>query len=159
MINGKSAGEKKTRSPRAAAAGLKTVTNKSTPRRAPANKFVPTAQDRQLVQLMAAVGMTQQQACQQIQGGICTKTFRLHFSEEWENGANRIHAMVAGNLFKLAMGSGKEAVTAAIFWAKSRMKWIDNPVMAMKFAAEAPTDKGPIKFTLKIGERPADDGA
>jgi hypothetical protein len=30
---------------------------------------------------------------------------------------------VAANLYRLAIGSGREAVTAAIFWLKARAGW------------------------------------
>jgi hypothetical protein len=33
---------------------------------------------------------------------------------------------VAGNLYRIATGSGREAVTAAIFWLKTRAGWCDS---------------------------------
>jgi hypothetical protein len=41
---------------------------------------------------------------------------RKHFREELDTGHIKASAKVAGNLYRIATGSGREAVTAAIFW-------------------------------------------
>lgn len=40
-----------------------------------------------------------------------------------ENGRIKANAKVAENLFRKATGEGKESVTAAIFWLKTRARW------------------------------------
>src|SRR6478736_9649059 len=52
--------------------------------------------------------------------GIAAKTLRKHFRAELDAGHSKANAKVAGNLYRIATGSGPEAVTAAIFWLKVR---------------------------------------
>ncbi len=54
--------------------------------------------------------------------GICEDTLRKYYREELEFGDIKSNTQIAGRLFKKAM----EGDTAAlIFWAKTRMGWID----------------------------------
>ncbi len=48
--------------------------------------------------------------------GIDPKTLRKHYRDELDTG----HVKVAENLYREATGEGREAVTAAIFWLKTR---------------------------------------
>src|SRR3954465_11110201 len=50
--------------------------------------------------------------------GLAPKTLRKHFRDELDTGHIKASAKVAGNLYRIATGSGPEAVTAAIFWLK-----------------------------------------
>jgi hypothetical protein len=59
--------------------------------------------------------------------GIASKTLRKHFRAELDTGHIRASAKVAGNLYRIATGSGREAVTAAIFWLKVRAGWREPP--------------------------------
>jgi hypothetical protein len=43
---------------------------------------------------------------------IAPKTLRKHFRDEFETGHIKASAKVAGNLYRIATGSGREAVTA-----------------------------------------------
>jgi len=55
--------------------------------------------------------------------GIDPKTLSLHYRDELDLGHVRTNTQVADNLFKIATGTGREAVTAAIFWLKVRAGW------------------------------------
>src|SRR4051794_6479699 len=55
--------------------------------------------------------------------GIAPRTLRKHFRDELDTGHIKASAKVAGNLYRIATGSGREAVTAAIFWLKVRAGW------------------------------------
>src|SRR5215213_4777780 len=55
--------------------------------------------------------------------GIAPKMLRQHFRDEIDTGHIKASAKVAGNLYRIATGSGREAVTAAIFWLKVRAGW------------------------------------
>jgi hypothetical protein len=56
--------------------------------------------------------------------GVDAKTLRKHYREELDNGLESANAMVAQSLFKTATsGTGSGAVTAAIFWLKTRAGW------------------------------------
>ena len=55
--------------------------------------------------------------------GIDPKTLRKHYSQELDIGHVKANVVVAQNLYKIATGTGREAVTAAIFWLKTRAGW------------------------------------
>src|SRR3546814_1434475 len=49
-----------------------------------------------------------------------TTLFRSQYPDELDTGANKANSRVAENLYRRATGEGREAVTAAIFWLKTR---------------------------------------
>lgn len=56
--------------------------------------------------------------------GISDKTLRKYYPEEIRTGSVNANMMVARRLFEIATkGQGKEAVTAMIFWLKTRAQW------------------------------------
>ena len=59
---------------------------------------------------------------------IDPKTLRRHYRDELDNGHVKANAKVAENLFRKATGEGREAVTAAIFWLKTRAGWKETAV-------------------------------
>ena len=59
--------------------------------------------------------------------GIDPKTLRRHYRHELDHGHVKANAKVAENLFRKATGEGREAVTAAIFWLKTRAGWRETP--------------------------------
>ncbi|BAQ44386.1 hypothetical protein Maq22A_c04930 [Methylobacterium aquaticum] len=58
---------------------------------------------------------------------ISPTTLRLHFRYELDVGATQANVMVAQSLFQKATGSHPQAVTAAIFWLKTRARWKEPP--------------------------------
>lgn len=110
----------------------------------------PTPQTRTLAMLAVAVGYTQEQIARTLK--ISEPTLRKHYAVELAEGAEQANLKVAGNLFRIATQTvdNKAALTAAIFWMKTRMKWRDNtPITA---DAEIDAD-GPVRVRLKIGDR------
>ena len=96
----------------------------------------PDKKSRGLVEAMASHGVPEEDIAKVL--GIDEKTLRKHYERELETAATRANALVAQNLFTIARGKGREAVTAAIFWLKVRAGWRDhNP------AAAAPPAKPP----------------
>ena len=88
----------------------------------PKPKFVPTEQDRKAVKAMAAYGIPQTQIC--LLAGLGAKALRMHFRQELDLGAIQANSKVAERLYKTATEDpGQPGVTAAIFWAKTRMGW------------------------------------
>lgn len=90
--------------------------------------FEPTAEQRKLVESAAGFGIPQEDIARLIinpQTGkpLAPKSLRLHFRAELDTGATKANMLVANALFKAATGTGKGAVTAAIWWTKSRMGW------------------------------------
>jgi hypothetical protein len=47
--------------------------------------------------------------------GIDPKTLRKYYRQELDHGHTKANAKVAENLYHMALGEGREAVTAAIF--------------------------------------------
>ena len=60
--------------------------------------------------------------------GIDPKTLRKHHRGELDNGHVKANVKVAENLYRKATGEGREAVTAAIFWLKTRARWKETMV-------------------------------
>ncbi len=92
--------------------------------------FAPTPAQRQMVEGMAGCGITETDIAQVL--AIAPKTLRRHFRVELDTGHIKANAKVAGNLYRLATGSGREAVTAAIFWLKTRARW-SEPVPVRQY--------------------------
>lgn len=91
----------------------------------PGKQHKPTVQTRKMVGAMAAV-VTQEEIA--IVLDIDTKTLRKHYREELDRGLIIANSKVGANLYKIATGKGREAVTAAIFWLKTRASWSEyNP--------------------------------
>lgn len=83
--------------------------------------YVPTEEQRKMVEAMASVGIQQTEIALVV--GIDGKTLRAHFRDELDTAMVKANAKVAANLFKQATKDDPKAVTAAIFWAKTRMGW------------------------------------
>lgn len=90
--------------------------------------FAPTEEQRMTVAIMAACGMPQPLICEKIINGatgapIDMKTLRKVFRQELDEGGASANAIVAQSLFRKATGNSPQAVTAAIFWLKTRAGW------------------------------------
>jgi hypothetical protein len=59
---------------------------------------------------------------------IDPKTLRRHYRRELDKGHIKASAKVAENLYRMATGEGREAVTAAIFWLKTRASWKETSI-------------------------------
>ena len=64
---------------------------------------------------------------------------RQSFADELDAGEAKANARVAENLYRKATGDGREAVTAAIFWLKTRARWKEPSVHEVR-AARRVTD-------------------
>jgi hypothetical protein len=73
--------------------------------------FEPSQSQRHMVEAMAGCGVPEADIAIVI--GVAPKTLRKHFREELDTGHIKASAKVAGNLYRIATGSGREAVTAA----------------------------------------------
>lgn len=88
----------------------------------PLPKHEPTLKDRAIVGAMCAYGVPETDIAVVI--GISPKTLRKYYRQELDTAAAKANARVAERLFKVATeGVGKEAVTAMIFWLKTRARW------------------------------------
>jgi hypothetical protein len=90
--------------------------------------FKPTKDHRALVLSLVGFGIPRAEICNLIinpESGkrITQPTLRKYFKNELETGLATANAKVAQALFRQATGVGNQAVTAAIFWLKSRARW------------------------------------
>ena len=83
----------------------------------------PTDQTRRTVESMSAYGIPQERIASVI--GVDSKTLRKHYRDELDNAETKANAKVAESLYRKATGEGQGAVTAAIFWLKTRAGWRD----------------------------------
>src|SRR5258705_10921332 len=97
----------------------------------------PDEAKRRQVEALAGYGVPEADIYGMV--GIDAKTVRKHYRQELDHGHSKANAKVAENLYRMALGQGREAVTAAIFWLKARARWkevsvhehagqINNPV-------------------------------
>jgi hypothetical protein len=81
----------------------------------------PTEALRRQVKALAAYGVPQEEIGRVI--GISKPTLERHYRDELDRGEVEANAKVAESLFRKATGDGAQAVTAAIFWLKTRARW------------------------------------
>ncbi len=90
---------------------------------------------RRTVQAMAGYGIPHDDIGTVV--GVSPHTLRKHYAKELASGHIVANSKVAQNLFKIATGEGREAVTAAIFWLKVRAHWSE-------YTAAAPSKPAPL---------------
>src|SRR5829696_6786822 len=96
----------------------------STPIKKGRPSFSPTDEQRRIVEAMTGYGIPQQDIARVI--GIHEESLRKYFREELDTGTAKANTRVAEFLFEQASGQrgdGSAAVTAAIFWMKTRARW------------------------------------
>jgi hypothetical protein len=55
--------------------------------------------------------------------GLGIEELKASYSQELAGGHIKANARVAESLYRKAIGEGRESVTAAIFWLKTRARW------------------------------------
>jgi hypothetical protein len=86
--------------------------------------FEVTEANRDLVLAMTVNGVTAEEVAETL--GISPPTLLKYFREELEHGRRNANAKVARSLYRRAIKAedgDKAAVTAAIFWLKTRAHW------------------------------------
>lgn len=122
--------------------------------------YEPTAADRRLVESAAGFGIPHEEIARLIvnpQTGkaLDPKTLRKHFRFELDTGATKANIAVANALFRAATGTGKGAVTAAIWWTKSRMRWRGDGAEADD---DTPAESKTFTFVVEDARRPGGEG-
>lgn len=100
-------------------------------------KHEPTEETRKKVQLLSGMGIPQEQIAKLLE--ISVPTLLKHYRDDIDLGVLDANTKVAQSLFRMATGK-KPVPAAAIFWAKTRMKWRETE--------EAKEDKE-ISVTIK----------
>jgi hypothetical protein len=103
---------------------------------------VPDPSLRRQVEALAGYGVPEAEIAGVV--GIDAKTLRKHYREELDHGHTKANARVAENLYRKATGEGREAVTAAIFWLKTRAGWKETSVTEV-----GGTNREPVSVVLR----------
>jgi hypothetical protein len=107
---------------------------------------VPTAERRLNVEAMVGCGIPQADIA--IVFDLDEKTLRKHYRNELDKGSIKANAHVASSLYKKALGPGKEGVTAAIFWLKTRAGWKDTSKLELSGPQGGPIQTETTKADL-----------
>ena len=95
---------------------------------------LPEPSERRQVEAMAGYGVPEADIARVL--GIDPKTLRKHYRDELDTGHIVATAKVAESLFRKATGDGRQAVTAAIFWLKTRAGWRERSKEEAERAAD-----------------------
>jgi DNA-binding XRE family transcriptional regulator len=100
----------------------------------------PTDENKKQVELMAAVGITQEQIAQFLK--ISQDTLAKYYETELADGAIKANTKVASSLYTQAINGN---VTAQIFWCKTRLGWRDRSEIEL-----SSKDNSPLTAILRI---------
>lgn len=97
----------------------------------PTHLFVPIEEQRRLVQSATAYGIPQEEIALLIDNpetgkAVSPKTLRRAFKQEIKTGKTTMIVTVANALYRKAIGTGNQSVTAAIFILKTQAGWKDR---------------------------------
>tara|TARA_R100001015_G_C4600646_1_gene155590 strand:+ start:91 stop:474 length:384 start_codon:yes stop_codon:yes gene_type:complete len=80
-----------------------------------------------MVQQLSGIGVTHDMICSI--ATISKPTLYKYYDEELKLGKAQSTVTVANNLYRMATGNGKEALTASIFWLKTQAGWKETDVV------------------------------
>jgi hypothetical protein len=86
----------------------------------------PTPELRRQVESMAGFGIPEDDIALSID--ISARTLRKYYRRELDTGHIKANSAVAQSLYKKALADGPAAVTACIFWMKTRAGWKETVV-------------------------------
>jgi len=119
----------------------------------------PDAFHRRQVEAMSGYGVPEVDIARVI--GIDPKTLRKHYRDELATGQIKATAKVAEFLFRKATTDGSQAVTAAIFWLKTRGGWREAPqdhrvgIMDVTRLSDAELESMIAKHLAALGKAPS----
>ena len=108
--------------------------------------FQPDNQTRKQIELMAAIGVSQNEIARAL--GINPKTLRLHCRRELERGLVLAEVEQAGNILRVASGKGAPALKAIMFALQSRFGWSHYA------AALSSRQTDPFRWKADLATRP-----
>ncbi|UVK50954.1 hypothetical protein DBIPINDM_004150 [Mesorhizobium sp. AR02] len=111
----------------------------------------PDEASRRQVEALAGYGVPETGIADMI--AVDPKTLRKHYRQELRIGHTKANSAVAQSLFRKATGEGPQSVTAAIFWAKTRMGWKEtiinehsgDPIQTISRIIVSPSDPEKLK--------------
>ena len=85
------------------------------------SSHVVTERNRNTVRMLSGYGIPQDQIAAEI--GVSLHTLERHYRADLDEGIRKANSLVVQNLHRQATKDSPNAVTAAIWWTKSRMQW------------------------------------
>lgn len=113
----------------------------------------PTDETREKVLDWSKCGTRQDQMASELK--ISKDTLRKHYRSELDTGMVMANAAVARNLFEIATSKEKGAVTAAIFWLKTRAGWKETMALEVSDPSVG-TNKPPDQCSIDENRKNAD---
>jgi hypothetical protein len=112
-------------------------------------KYVPTPEQRELVLLLAAGGVTHDLIAASVK---CSEpTLYKHFKTELTTGQRQITALAVSSLVRAMKNGGKGSVAAACFWLKCRERWTERHELTG--ADGSPLLGGPLKVIVEYEDK------
>lgn len=93
-----------------------------------------TEENSRMVTQLSGLGLPHEQICSIL--NISKPSLYKYYQEELLNGKATANAKISENLFKIATGTGREAVTACIFWLKTQARWTEKQVLEIQDGTE-----------------------
>ena len=93
-----------------------------------------TEENARMVTQLSGLGLPHEQICSIL--NISKPSLYKYYQEELIKGKATANAKISENLFKIATGTGREAVTACIFWLKTQARWTEKQVLEIKDGTE-----------------------
>ena len=80
-----------------------------------------------MVKRLSGIGITHDMICSI--ADISKPTLYKYYDKEIKVGKAQSTATIANNLYRMATGEGREALTASIFWLKTQAGWKETDVV------------------------------
>tara|TARA_R100000935_G_scaffold1416_1_gene4403 strand:- start:1144 stop:1527 length:384 start_codon:yes stop_codon:yes gene_type:complete len=93
-----------------------------------------TEETTRMVTQLSGLGIPHDQICSMLD--ISKPTLYKYYDEELLKGKATANAKISQNLFSIATGTGREAVTACIFWLKTQARWTERQVLEIQDGTE-----------------------
>jgi hypothetical protein len=116
--------------------------------------YIPTPLTRRMVKILVACAIPQDVISTILE--IDPNTLHKHYQKEIETGAHEINARIGHRLYSFALhGVGKEAITAMMFWLKTRARWRETNTLEHTGPNGEPLEINHVFRTLTHEERAA----
>ena len=93
-----------------------------------------TEENERMVTQLSGLGLPHEQICSIL--NISKPSLYKYYQEELIKGKATANAKISENLFKIATGTGREAVAACIFWLKTQARWTEKQVLEIQDGTE-----------------------
>ena len=93
-----------------------------------------TDETARMVTQLSGLGLPHEQICSIL--NISKPSLYKYYNEELIKGKATANAKISENLFSIATGTGREAVTACIFWLKTQARWTERQVLEIQDGTE-----------------------